>query len=263
MSVKDRSDKLVGTVYNSGKFGDYEIIYYGSVEDVLIRFHNTGYVTKSGMQRIRAGGVVDKLAPTSYGVGYFGENPLAVCQVDGKKSKEYVLWQSMMQRCYSSVRHDASPNYIGCSVSDYFKSFGNFYDWCQSQDGFKLDGWALDKDLLFKGNTMYSEDNCVFLPSHINTFLVKPPKPNKTGYIGVSYVEKDKRYKAVISKYGKQMPSKYFKTAEEASNEYVKLKKQHAVELADQHKDNLDVRAYHGLCNYEPDVYSRYSEFSQ
>lgn len=55
MSVKDRSDKLVGTVYNSGKFGDYEIIYYGSVEDVLIRFHNTVYVTKSGMQRVRNG----------------------------------------------------------------------------------------------------------------------------------------------------------------------------------------------------------------
>ena len=263
MSVKDRSDKLVGTVYNSDKFGDYEIIYYGGMEDVLIKFHNTGYVTKSGMQRIRAGGVIDKLAPTSYGVGYFGENPLAVCQVDGKKSKEYVLWQSMMQRCYSSVRHDASPNYIGCSVSDYFKNFGNFYDWCQSQAGFKLDGWALDKDLLFKGNTMYGEDNCVFLPSHINTFLIKPPKPNKTGYIGVGYVEKDRRYKAAISKDAKVRFSKYFITPEEASDEYAKMKKQHAVELANKYKDNLDARAYHALINFDPDRYSRYSEFSQ
>lgn len=73
MSVKDRSDKLVGTVYKSGKFGDYEIIYYGSVEDVLIRFHNTGYVTKSGMQRVRAGGVIDRTLPNVYGVGYSGE----------------------------------------------------------------------------------------------------------------------------------------------------------------------------------------------
>lgn len=263
MSIKDRGDKLVGTVYKSGKFGDYEIIYYGSVEDVLIRFHNTGYVTKSGMQRIRTGGVIDKLAPTSYGVGYFGENPLAVCQVDGKKSKEYILWQSMMQRCYSSVRHDASPNYIGCSVSDYFKNFGNFYDWCQSQSGFKLNGWALDKDLLFKGNTMYSEDNCVFLPSHINTFLTKTSKPNITGFIGVKYLNKYNKYTAVLFKNKKAIYSKYLSSAEEASDEYVKMKKQHAMELADQHKDNLDVRAYHALCNYEPDVYSRYSGFPQ
>ena len=74
--------------------------------------------------------------------------------VDGKKVKEYVLWQHMLTRCFSEKYQTLCPTYKGCNVSDNFLHYSFFYDWCQGQIGFgKVDDkgryWQLDKDLLF------------------------------------------------------------------------------------------------------------------
>ena len=110
-----------------------------------------------------------------YGVGINDKTRTAF--VDGKNVKEYVLWKDMLKRCFSEKYQTRRPTYIGCSVSDNFLNYSYFYDWCQEQIGFgnideKGCSWHLDKDLLFVGNKVYSENTCVFVPHEINSFFV-------------------------------------------------------------------------------------------
>ena len=104
--------------------------------------------------------------------------------VDGKKVKEYQLWQDMLIRCFSEKYQTHKPTYKGCNVSDNFLHYSFFYDWCHEQIGFgKVDEngryWHLDKDLLFVDNKTYSETACVFVPHEINTFFIEDRKSTR------------------------------------------------------------------------------------
>ena len=68
------------------------------------------------------------------GVGFNDKTRPA--KVDGKPVKEYVLWQNMLERCFSEKLQTRYPSYKGCNVSDNFLHYSFFYDWCQEQIGF-------------------------------------------------------------------------------------------------------------------------------
>ena len=84
-----------------------------------------------------------------------------------------MLWCSMLKRCYSNAYKKRQPTYEDCEVSNNFKSYEYFYEWCNKQVGFNNKDWQLDKDLLTKGNKVYSENTCIFIPAEINLLLVK------------------------------------------------------------------------------------------
>lgn len=81
-------------------------------------------------------------------------------------------FEGMMSRCKEGgAVQAAEETYIGCSTSENFKDFQFFTDWSCNQIGYEQHGWELDKDLLFEGNKIYSENNCVFIPKQLNTFI--------------------------------------------------------------------------------------------
>ena len=86
--------------------------------------------------------------------------------------REYKAWYSMLRRCYDATKGVEFKAYEGCTVSDTFKTYSNFKKWCHSQVGFNNIGWHLDKDLLVKGNKVYSPETCCFLPPEINILIV-------------------------------------------------------------------------------------------
>ena len=147
------------------------------------------------------------------------------------------------------------PTYEGCEVSDNFKSYDYFYKWCNSQVGFDNQGWHLDKDLLIKGNKVYSESTCVFIPREINQLLTKSTALRGKHLIGVYWSKTNKAFVAKVNKgKGKQEHLGYFNTELEAFNVYKTAKEAFIKEQANKWKSQIDERAYKALLNYQVEI---------
>ena len=120
--------------------------------------------------------------------------------INGVHTKEYYLWNGMLRRCYSDALKKRCPTYRDCEVSDEFKSYEYFYEWCNKQIGFSNKDWHLDKDLLTKGNKVYSENTCVFIPKEINLMLIKSTASRGEHLIGVYWNKKDNAFIAQVGK---------------------------------------------------------------
>ena len=243
----------VGKVCKSKSSGDFKIVKYNDAYNVDVQFLKTGYETVAHLGSIRKGEVKDRYSSSVYGVGILGTKYPS--RVNGVKTKEYVLWKGMLQRCYSDASKKKKPTYEGCEVSDNFKSYEYFYEWCNEQIGFDNEGWHLDKDLLIKGNRVYSEATCVFLPQEINSLLIKRESLRGEYPIGVYWHNTSKAFEAQVCKNkGKQECLGYFKTETEAFNSYKKAKEAFIKEQAEKWESHIDIRAYNALMNYEVSV---------
>ena len=243
----------VGKVCKSLNSGDFKILKYNDRANVEIQFVNTGYEMVARLNHIRNGNVKDTYSPSVCGVGILGTKYPP--SVNGVKTKEYVLWKDMLTRCYNDAYKKKRPTYEGCKVSENFKSYEYFYEWCQNQIGFNNKGWHLDKDLLIKGNKVYSENTSVFLPSGINMVLVKHTPSRGKHPIGVSWCKTNKAFVAQVGKNkGKRERLGYFKTELEAFNAYKKAKEDFVKEQANNWKSQIDSRAYNALMNYQVEI---------
>ena len=243
----------VGRVCKSKSSGDFKILKYNDARNVEIQFVNTGFEEVVELGNIRNGEVKDPYAPSVYGIGVLGTKYPS--RVNGVLTKECALWYSMLQRCYSESYKKKQPTYEGCEVSDNFKSFEYFYEWCQKQVGFRNSGWHLDKDLLLKGNKVYSEDICVFVPKDINLLLTKCTASRGEYLIGVSWCKRDMAFRATVSRNkGKQEHLGLFNTELEAFKAYKQAKESFIKEQANKYKSQIVDRAYNALMNYTVEI---------
>jgi len=188
-----------------------------------------------------------------YGVGINDKSKPS--RVDKKLLKEYALWYSMLSRCFSKECQTNHPTYRECFVSENFRSYSFFYEWCQEQKGFGKQGWQLDKDILVKGNKIYSEDTCVFVPHNVNLFFVDRHSARGEYALGVCMDKRDGKYIAKCNKNGKRVNLGYFSTQEDAFTTYKKFKEALCKELALKWKNEIDARLFDAMMvwsvNYE------------
>ena len=251
--LNDVSKDCIGKVCKSKSSGDFKIVKYNDCYDVEIQFVKTGYETSATLGNIRKGEVKDPYSPSVFGVGIIGAKyPVSE---GGRDTKDYGLWKVMLKRCYSDRCQKKHPTYEGCEVSENFKSYEYFYEWCHKQIGFGVEGWQLDKDLLLKGNKVYSEDTCVFIPREINALLTKCTASRGEHLIGVSWNKRNKAFVAMVSRSkGKPEYLGYFKTELEAFNAYKTAKESFIKEQANKWKGQIDERAYKALMNYTVEI---------
>ena len=246
ISYKD----CVGKVCKSLNSDDFKVLKYNDDRNVEIQFLKTGFKVVATLGNIKRGSVKDPYVPSVYGVGIVGVKYQP--SINGRNTKEYDLWQSMLRRCYSTTLKKKQTTYEDCEVSENFKSFEYFYEWCNEQIGFDNEGWHLDKDLLVKGNKVYSENTSVFLPQEINKVLTKSTASRGKYLIGVYFNKKSKAFVAMVSR-NKGQPEYLglFKTEIEAFNAYKQAKEFFVKEQAEKWKDKIDDRAYNALLNYQ------------
>ncbi len=185
-----------------------------------------------------------------YGVGINDRSVAAT--LNGKITKEYDLWHAMLKRCYSKPYLEKKPTYIGCSVSDTFKYYHLFHAWCQTQIGFGKEGYQLDKDLLIKGNKLYSEDTCVFIPKSLNLLLTKAAAGR--GLLPIGVTKNGSKFQAQCNLVGKLKYLGLFDTPELAFQAYKATKEKYIKEQAELYKDSIEPRAYQALMNYEVSI---------
>ena len=249
VSYKD----CVGKVCKSKSSGDFKVLKYNNAKDVEIQFLETEYRKVAEIKEVRNGGVKDPYSPSVFGVGTLGTKYPTM--INGVRTKEYGLWVRMLERCYSDSFKKKNPTYIYCEVSDKFKSYEYFYEWCNKQIGSDNEGWQLDKDLLVKGNKVYSENSCVFIPQEINSLLIKSTASRGEHLIGVCWSNTHKAFKAQVSKNkGKSEHLGCFKTEIEAFNAYKEAKEAFVKEQANKFKSQIDPRAYNALMNYTVEI---------
>ncbi len=176
-----------------------------------------------------------------------------------KRAKERAIWERLLRRCYNEKHHREKPTYKGCEVSENFKDFLYFKDWCNKQVGFnskdeKGRSFALDKDILIRGNKVYSEDTCCFVPADINNLVIKANSIRGKYMIGVSYNKMKGRFESYINVFGSKRHLGTFNTELEAFYAYKEAKEAYIKEVAEKYKDQIDPRVYEVLMKYQVEI---------
>ena len=238
-----------GDVFKTKSYGDLIVTKYVNSKAVCVKFVVTGYETTTKASNVIAGSVKDRLLPTVYGIGITGDIQV---NVNGQYLKEYKIWKRVLCRCYSVGYQKVQPTYIDCSVSENFRYLEYFKEWCNNQIGFnsvdeKGKPFALDKDILVKGNRVYNEDVCVFVPQEVNLLFTKRGKSRGDYPIGVSFHKSRGMLTATLN--NKYLG--YFNTAEQAFQVYKTAKEAYIKEVANKWKGKIDPKVYEALINYE------------
>ena len=160
----------------------------------------------------------------------------------------YVVWYSMLRRCYSKVYQQGKPTYIGTTVSTDWHRLSNFDKWFQKN---YVQDWQLDKELLSNFSKIYSKETCCFLPQEINSALYFDRAKNGLPP-GVSYKTKNRCYVAQYSRKeldGTRKSIHLLCSADpsECFQAYKKAKEAYLQELAERFKTQLDQRAFDAL----------------
>ena len=218
-----------------------EIIKYESARCLDVKFEDGTIVKNKAYGEFRKGGISNPNYKSMYGIGYIGIGEYS----STKHKKHYETWKNMFTRCYSEKYHETRPTYKECTVCPEWHCFQNFARW-YDENFYNVNNerMSLDKDILVKGNKVYSPETCIFLPSVINSsFEIK--KKNKDN-LPTGIRRKKWGYEL-------QCNNTYigiYKTLEEAINEYFRFKEKSILDTANKYKDYLPEKVYQAIISW-------------
>lgn len=242
-NVSKHGSKMIITRYESYNnidiyFPEYDWTFYGSY-----------------YQNFKSGSVKCPYEPRVYGVGYYGEGKYIISK-NNKVLNYSQIWISMLSRCYGKKYLLRQPTYKDCTVCEEWHNFQNFAKWFE-ENYYKVNNerMCLDKDILIKGNKIYSPDTCVFVPQSINNLFVKRDASRGDYPIGVSYNKKNGKFQAKCNNVNKEsVELGDFDNPIDAFNEYKRFKELTIKKKADLCKDIIPKKLYDALYEYEVDI---------
>lgn len=237
------------------------IIGYKNCENINVFFPEYNWIAKNvRYDHFKDGKPKCPYERRTFGIGYLGEGKYKVSE-NGESTRVYKTWKGVLMRCYYSKYHEKESTYKDCKASEIFHNFQNFGEWDEDNyyviEGEKM---CLDKDILYKGNKIYSPDTCIYVPQTINSLFTKRDKLRGDLPIGVYYHKRNKKFVAKCSIYDFENKKKKriylgcYNTPEEAFNIYKEFKEKHIKQVADYYKDKIPQKLYDAMHQYEVEI---------
>ena len=150
-----------------------------------------------------------------YGVGIY-EKGKYQAKIGQNHTKEYLVWRSMISRCYNPNYHNTKA-YEKVEVCDDWKYFQSFAEWFYNNYYEFDEALNLDKDFkcfAYDLPKIYSQNNCIFVPQGLNKTItfehnvtrdypvgVVPNSKTKFGTrVGGTFNTKEDAYEYYLSK---------------------------------------------------------------
>jgi len=253
MANKSKRQERVGEVHSLKDGSSLEIIEYFTCENVTVRFSDGSIVYNKRYDHIKEGSVKNPYQPSVCGVGYMGVGKYNAFSQKTKLFKNYQTWSDALKRCYSKRVQENQPTYGVCSVHPEWHNFQNFGEWFEDNYKPHMEGWELDKDILFKGNKIYSPETCCFVPHVINKLFTR--RENRRGDCPIGVNRKGLRYEAWISKGEKhQIFLGTYNSSEKAFQAYKVAKESWIKEVADEWKPLIEPQVYDAMYAYQVEI---------
>jgi len=219
-----------------------------------IRFLIDGYIVKNLLyNKIKTGTIPYPKHKTVFGIGYIGVGKYTT-SLNNKPNKVYQTWYSIMRRSYSKIFKEKNKSYHNVIVCDEWHNFQNFAQWFEENYNTSyMQNWELDKDILVKGNKVYSPSTCCFVPQEINKVFTLRQSCRGKLPLGVRK-QSNGKFKAVISLNNTSKSLGVFNTELEAFLKYKKTKENYIIFLRDKYKNFLNKEVFNALINYKIEI---------
>jgi len=246
-------------IYTNTQGTKFTIIKYINTRNVRIKFLDKfGYEKDTRWDHVKNGSIKNPYFSFVFNVGYIGEGKYK-SRINGEKNLFYSKWVNMLNGCYGDKTKN-NTSYIGCTVCEEWHNFQVFAEWCE-ENYYEIDNESLelDKDILIKGNKIYSPNTCIFVPHNINSILNACDTKRGEYPIGVHYDSKIQKLKV---QYMDQITNKRIcvKTSfeineeEEAFATYKTYKEKHIKEVAEIYKNKIPNILYRTLLEYKVEI---------
>lgn len=240
----------VGEKFITNKGYNIEIVEYFGAKNCSIKF-NDGLILKNiQYDKIKRGKIANPHHRSVYNIGYLGVGNYE-STINGIPTRAYKAWSKMMTRSYDKSYQKKGITYINCKVDLKWHNFQNFAKWFESN---YINGYVLDKDILIKGNKLYSEHTCCFVPQELNNLFVK--RENDRGKYPIGVSEYKGKFTSKLSKYSNTINLGLFDTPILAFDKYKEEKEKYIKELAIDYlkAKRISFEVYFALMNYKVDI---------
>lgn len=257
---EDFKTQRIGTIKENYQGCKMKVVRYENANDITIQFLDD-YKTEinSSWFNFQTGGIKNPMFPTVCNVGIVG-NEIPIVK-HGQKIKEYQTWVNMIKRCYKYHNTSRDQAYNDCSLDKDWLYFPNFYQWIISQPNYdkwkENSSWNIDKDILYKGNRIYSKNTCCLVPNYINQLFKSSKRIRGDLPIGVSKDSDGKIFAQCVDSFtGANKFLGYFSTTDEAFIAYKTYKEKMIKQIAEnEYKlNNITEECYKAMINYSVEI---------
>lgn len=239
-----------------------KIIEYNNVHNIMIEFQDEHKAkVNTSYNAFKNGNVKNPYHLSVCGVGYYGQGKYKARGKNGKHTECYKTWKNMIHRCYDPYYLNKYPTYIDCYVCNEWHNFQNFAKWYE-ENYYEVDGeiMHLDKDILFKGNKVYSSGACLIVPERINLLFVKSNKQRGKYPIGISYDKINDKLRVDCHVYENEKRKTKFlgrfpiNDLHIAFNCYKNFKENYIKQIANEYKNLIPHKLYEAMYNYKVEI---------